>query len=1450
MCHKLCFCAYLLIVTVLSQTLFIELTTCGSICSFQNGTYASHHQCSFQTSKLITFPHMCCYTRVLFQQNITQQSPICYRTYTFENTLITESNINQSLHISSWIINGNASIIFNNVTFTNNAATYSFDGINVSFTNCRFENNIVSDISSNSTNAMFIATNSANMTFTNCLFQGNTMFNGSLLILSDTSSRLLLQGCEFFNNNGSLSSDIIQISGIQDMQSTNIVEISDTIFEGNNNFHSLISVQKSIDDHVNNIVDIIRVEMYNNLNNYDIYCDGHVDLTISGSSFQNNSKQTSSIYVADAQDCLIRDSNWTGTQTLNVIHINSNQDCIVTLDDIVMKNIIGRGVFINASYAFINVKNSYFSDIYSSDSGGCMRLHTEKICIIENTFMYLCETYLNGGAVLFDGVPEVSIDSCSFKQCSGAFGGAVVFIPHPLLDTYIDITNSEFTENYANIGSAMLLSQNKPYIVMQPEYVNVMKNQSVVHLQFDPSNIVTTESSLFVGIVPKNKLGMGWADEYQWNNDEIQLLNELNESNAEIDNSQYRSSLFIPLKLQNNDIWNVSNINGQYWTIKLNFSNFWYSLRNPYNLYFDIILFTFAPHNTPNNHVYRNTSFSMDIYQSVFEENRASLHSAIYLSADFHLTFNVSMYHVNLLSNLAGNLASFTVEVNNNNSSSCIYDEYSKHVQIVNFVCQDTLSYTSGGCLNILGNVILTCYNCSISDNRIWNRGAAIYINGGYLRLFASHILRNWSVYGGGNVYVDNTMVDIYACLFVENMAYKYGPSGIFINNIHKLIINNVNNSCSNLININYCAFAHHYGHFALGSIYIHITSHTVVTMAANKNAVMDFNKYKFSSQDFVVFAYSSLTAEKISMGISFPNLSLLDFMNVYINTCQFSNEEALAFLDDKDTTFLITIDTFWTDIDTICVEVNDGSNIIIVDWKQRTGDDNGKHFTANKTSFIATANGSGCESYAKNVRTFIGTQSRGTYCIAIWKTGNSDGVYNLKLKELFKWITPLVTIDHSWFLNCTHEFADKSGAITITTEQNVLEFVSILINNTEFIGNDQGDIYRRFSASNLTNTFDNEFNLMSTLELENVLVIMEGGMGHYSITAELLTTGDEQTIFQHAFSIKNATLMSHTDLIASVIYAYKTNIYVEQSIISNGSGYTEGGCILSVDSSITLYDTMLVKCYAPEGAGLHSSLIQSHQLYDKCVAVYYSDFIDNYAAEDGSAMYLSILGNHSRESCVKLLHNNFRNNTSRMYDEQAEHSVYLDVSSGYHYLFDQSNIFGRHRLCKEQTCKDVRSTLTRMCVSLNPSAICIENGATINISDSSATIYIFGWDAFENLLYAGDSLYTGDYHISIFMQYASTESITGNPAENREYYWMPLSVNKNETTAMVTIVDVNDVAPTVSFKLNVVKLQLFIHTIHNRKQTPLILLLMAIICCILIECFVTLFIGIIVKYL
>eukprot|EP01084_Bolivina_argentea_P108579 194053_1 len=566
------------------------------------------------------------------------------------------------------------------------------------------------------------------------------------------------------------------------------------------------------------------------------------------------------------------------------------------------------------------------------------------------------------------------------------------------------------------------------------------------------------------------------------------------------------------------------------------------------------------------------------------------------------------------------------------------------------------------------------------------------------------------------------------------------------------------------------------------------------------------------SEDKFVIFTYQDFSTQ-FQNALTFSRRHYGEFMNLYQNICQLEMDGSIDFTDDQYVYF-ITINTIFEPFDNICVQFDDDSKQMIFDWSFMNSLDKKMLFISSLAIYSDNLND--CYSNKIESRFFMPTVHRGTYCFVTWTNGHrGKKQYNIIIKKLLQWSPySFINIFNSRFIG-NKNLKHKGGAISIVSDSDIYEFTSISIRNTRFDSNfaimGGGAIYRGFPSMDTSI----QYLQMNTLELYNIVMYNNN---YLPILCEPSTSVTNKNIFtyKNAIYIQNMTMVNKKythfhayEQYGGTMHFYGANVYIKDSNILNGTAYN-GGCIWINYTSLILYQSVIAQCTSDHnGAGLFVSRYNT----DLCVSIYFTTFSDNYAANDGAAAFIEVL--RGNESCVNLYDVRFDGNIA---ENKQDDSFYLYVFHGDHPLLNDNTVLSH--ICDD--CLVGSNTLKFICVSVDISE-CTKyfehngNMGIINVSASSVTLYLFGYNAFGNLLK------TKYYSVSPNSNESDIFELISAPIGT--YYIVPLKIHNYTEMATIVFNDDNKVAPTKQIQLRITKIMLHPLNIHVVARWSVILL-------------------------
>eukprot|EP01083_Nonionella_stella_P181333 649234_1 len=510
----------------------------------------------------------------------------------------------------------------------------------------------------------------------------------------------------------------------------------------------------------------------------------------------------------------------------------------------------------------------------------------------------------HGGAAYFNRVTNPRIDQSIFTRCDAPFGGgAVAFIVHPMRDTSINIGSASgdvaFRDNSAMIGSSLFLSHHKIMIITDTATFSVNVNVTSISLTLNAINVDMSDAfsvrHVFVVLLPSTNAtepsDLIWDSAFEWTDEDMQLINDKTPFyTSRIDDSRFNSPFFIPLTLENENEWSISNVDD--WNIRLDFTNLMNALsRVPKQLTFDVFLTAFQF--MDSDQINTDKAFTLNMKNVVFEDNEAKVLSNVYINENGYRDVDITMNDLLFTRNVATGLTAFTVDHYGPNEDDSNEDG-SRDISCNRCTFNQNIAWSSFTCLNVLGlGSSLSCTQCLFVSNTAGLKGSAMYIRDGSLALIGSQVLDNASPIGG-NIFVDNSILSLRDSIFDLNTAVKGGGSAVSIHNIHKLIINKLDTErYDDLVSIDNCSFTNNEADTA-GAIYIPIIDDTIITASVVAENITQRRR--------LLATVSDTPPVMDSVSIDTINSGLCDGVQIVINA-DFHSEDVsyLIQFDDDD---------------------------------------------------------------------------------------------------------------------------------------------------------------------------------------------------------------------------------------------------------------------------------------------------------------------------------------------------------------------------------------------------------------------------------------------------------------------------------------------------------------------------------------------------------------------
>ena len=274
----------------------------------------------------------------------------------------------------------------------------------------------------------------------NSNFIHNKVINGTIFV--DNESSLMLQECEFFNNQAS------QNGGCVLLQHFSKLYIDNTKFYSNTAENNGGAIMSQFDTRIEisngTVFDCNKVFRYDSfggaISNFN-----NVTLIASDSVFKNHFAVFRGGVISAVDNSNIFLSNTT-------FQNNTAQD--------------SSGAIQCYNNCVMNVNNSIFKDNVANDGGGIETVNaTVKFdnCTFENNTSLVTDT----GAFTAVTNSTVKISNCHFhKNTAGRYGPAMQFFT----SVYVEIEDSHFTDNVAHYGAGVISAENQVTLRIKGSY--------------------------------------------------------------------------------------------------------------------------------------------------------------------------------------------------------------------------------------------------------------------------------------------------------------------------------------------------------------------------------------------------------------------------------------------------------------------------------------------------------------------------------------------------------------------------------------------------------------------------------------------------------------------------------------------------------------------------------------------------------------------------------------------------------------------------------------------------------------------------------------------------------------------------------------------------------------------------------------------------------------------
>eukprot|EP01084_Bolivina_argentea_P064147 117027_1 len=404
----------------------------------------------------------------------------------------------------------------------------------------------------------------------------------------------------------------------------------------------------------------------------------------------------------------------------------------------------------------------------------------------------------------------------------------------------------------------------------------------------------------------------------------------------------------------------------------------------------------------------------------------------------------------------------------------------------------------------------------------------------------------------------------------------------------------------------------------------------------------------------------------------------------------------------------------------------------------------------------------------------------KGTYCFALWRlVDDENNGYHFHMKKLFHWTPTFVSINNCNFTK-NGVFDKYGGAISITSETNMDEFLSVRIRDSVFDSNFAPDggtcLYRLFSYSGI---YLLETNYMSIIEMDNVVMLNSKSNAIYSNLNSYINDG---FFVKNAMMLTNIMIWNSNNSNGGAIELHKSNVLLKDSLITNSSAMDGGGIYID-NTMFQLFNTTVSHNKAiNNGGGLYMDQYDKYEKFPLCLSLFYSDFINNFADNDGGAISASLWGSddnpitNERESCFRIMDINFENNLVK----NGNHYFFLNITPPMHRFLWEKGIVST--ICDHtiQDCSGFGSSVSWICAShiFQDCNKWIEYPICLHCDmwkqpvpeviqgypQSSITLYIFAWNVFNN------PIKTDQYMITVESKDAIVLAPNGISAKHSNY--------------------------------------------------------------------------------
>ena len=382
-----------------------------------------------------------------------------------------------------------------NCIFEDNSATDGYGGgavwlsgsiVNVSITNCTFQNN-------NASNGGAVAVNGStvDVSITNCTFQNNSATYGGAVWLDASTLNANMLNCIFQNNGNANNGGALWLSG-----STGNASITNCTFLNSEAYFN------------GGAMWLFESKDYYNITTDTFQTNTAFDINIVGCTFLNNSAidgiggamwVNQSTYSISIKYCTFQDNSATIGGGVGLVNTTGNIHIMgCTFLNNSATNGSGGAVWLDQSTVNITITYSTFqNNVVTGGSGGAVRFGGLVVNVILTQCTFEDNNAMNAGAVCFhESAGDVSITNCTFQNNTAGTVGAVWLFKS---SGNISITNCIFENNNATSddgsgGAVCLDTSNIICYIKNSTFQNnsAKSGGGCVHIQQSEGNLSIT----------------------------------------------------------------------------------------------------------------------------------------------------------------------------------------------------------------------------------------------------------------------------------------------------------------------------------------------------------------------------------------------------------------------------------------------------------------------------------------------------------------------------------------------------------------------------------------------------------------------------------------------------------------------------------------------------------------------------------------------------------------------------------------------------------------------------------------------------------------------------------------------------------------------------------------------------------------------------------------------